>query len=96
MYLVFRVKYCALDRHTRKLIKCRYRYTRLFFLVPVTHRIRYGLRFLPLLSLYRSELRWGQRVTGLLIEALFWPAESRVHKTRVRHQRATLRALGLV
>lgn len=96
MYLTYRVRYCALDRHTRKLVKCRYRYTRMFLVVPTAHRLRYGLRFLPILGLYRRELTWGQRIGALITDALFLPQQASVYRTRVRHQQATLRALGLV
>jgi len=94
--LTYRIKYFALDRKLRKIVKNRYRYVRAYVCIRSTQRLRYGLRLLPLSALLQTDRSWLQRVSRILLGLMQQPELSTLRHTRSQHQYLTLRVLGLV
>ena len=94
--LTYRIRYHALDRKIRKIVKNKYRYVRSYVCIREAQRVRYGLRLLPLGALLCPERRWEVRL-GVLLQTLMWnPQQSVVRQLRQQHQQTALSALGLV
>jgi hypothetical protein len=94
--LTYRIRYHALDRKIRKIVKNKYRYVRSYVCVREAQRVRYGLRLLPLGVLLCPERRWHSRL-GVLLQTLLWhPQQSVVRQLRHQHHQTALGALGLV
>ena len=94
--LTYRIRYHALDRKIRKIVKNKYRYVRSYVCIREAHRVRHGLRLVPMGVLLCPERRWGARLATLL-ETLVWaPHQSVVRQLRQQHHNTALGALGLV
>jgi hypothetical protein len=94
--LTYRIRYHALDRKIRKIVKNKYRYVRSYVCIREAHRVRHGLRLVPLGVLLCPERRWGARLS-VLLETLVWaPQTSVVRQLRQQHHNTALGALGLV
>ena len=94
--LTYRIRYHALDRKIRKIVKNKYRYVRSYVCIREVHRVRHGLRLVPLGVLLCPERRWGARL-AVLLETLVWaPHQSVVRQLRQQHHNTALAALGLV
>ena len=94
--LTYRIRYHALDRKIRKIVKNKYRYVRSYVCIREAHRVRHGLRLVPLGVLLCPERRWRARLS-VLLETLIWaPHQSVVRQLRQQHHHTALGALGLV
>lgn len=94
--MTYRIRYHALDRKVRKIVKNRYRYVRTYVCVRDVQRIRFGLRLLPLGVLLCTDRRWVGRLTQLLAGLVQQPEASILRQLRKQHHQTALTALGLV
>jgi len=91
----YMVRYRALDRKLRKIVKNKYRYVRFYTMVNPKNRIKAGLRlFLIGLSL-RSNQRLDARLLELLVDIILYPTNSLLLNLRSKHQAITLSTLTL-
>ncbi len=96
LQLTYRIRYHALDRKVRKIVKNRYRYVRTYVCVRDIHRVRFGLRLLPLGMLLCADRRWVGRLAQLLAGLVRQPEASILRQLRRQHHQTALTALGLV
>lgn len=91
----YMVKYKALDRKLRKIVKNKYRYFRFYTMVNPNNRIKLGLRLLLIGLSLRSNQRVSSRVVELIADVLVSPDQSLLLNLRNRHQTITLTTLTL-
>jgi hypothetical protein len=93
--MAYMVKYRALDRKLRKIVKNKYRYVRFYSMINPRHRIKSGLRlFLVGLSL-RSNQKISDRLIDLMLDIFLFPSNSLLLNLRSKHQTITLTTLTL-
>lgn len=66
LVLSYRIRYHALDRKLRKIVKNRYRYVRSYTCVREAQRVRYGLRLLSFGLMLAGDRTWAARLLSVL------------------------------
>jgi len=94
--LTYRIRYHALDRKVRKIVKNKYRYVRSYVCIRETQRFRLGLRLMLVGALLQTDRRWGARVYGLLADLQRAPQACYLRHLRRQHHQTALQALGLL
>jgi hypothetical protein len=95
LYQEYRVSYCSISRKLRKIVKNKYRYVRRFECLFYKARWKYSTWLLRLALLFRSELTYGARLSGIFVELLFDPTSSLLLSLRYAHRTHTLAMLRL-
>jgi hypothetical protein len=93
--LSYVVKYKALDRKLRKIVKNKYRYFRFYSMLSPNSRIKAGLRLLLLGLSLRSNQNVYNRLLELCVDLFLNPEHSLLVSLRKRHQLLTLTTLTL-
>jgi len=91
----YMVKYKALDRKLRKIVKNKYRYFRFYGMLKPNNRVKAGLRLLLLGLSLRSSQKMNSRLLDLLVDLCVTPEQSFLVNLRKKHQTLTLSTLTL-
>lgn len=93
--VAYYVRYRALDRKLRKIVKNRYRYTRQYVAIYPGDRLRVGLRYLRVLASLSSNRHCWARFSSVLVTLLLPREQCPILTVLKKHQQTALRALGL-
>jgi hypothetical protein len=93
--LTYRIRYHALDRKVRKIVKNKYRYVRTYVCIREWHRVRLGIRLLVTATIIQSARHWDSRLSTVLSELSCNPERSLLRQLRRQHQHLALSSLGL-
>ncbi len=93
--LTYRIRYHALDRKVRKIVKNKYRFVRSYVCLREWQRTRLGLRLVPLAASLHTDQSWERRLAAVLGALVWAPEDSLLRQLRRQHQQIALSALGL-
>jgi hypothetical protein len=93
LLLTFQVKFCALNRRIRKMVRNGQKFRRTFSYIRMTRRLAATGRFINYFTKFTPQPRYGDRLRYLIFDAVWAPADSILVGIRAKQQALVLTRL---